>query len=55
MNPTTKYATLRAFIRDPRSFRARSAMPAFDLTDQESGDILAYLRWLRDHKVEVPA
>lgn len=47
-------ATLRAFIRDPRSFRARSPMPAFDLTDQEISDILAYLRWLRDRKVEVP-
>jgi mono/diheme cytochrome c family protein len=46
-------ATLRAFIRNARSFRAGSAMPSFEgkLTDGEIDDILAYLRWMRGHKV----
>ena len=46
-------ATLAAFIRDARSFRAGSAMPPFEgkLTDREIADILAYLRWMKDHKV----
>ncbi len=46
-------ATLRAFILDARSFRAGTAMPPFQgkLTDQELSDILAYLRWMRAHKV----
>lgn len=48
-------ATLTAFIRDPRSFRARSAMPAYQgvLEDADIRDVLAYLRWLRDRKVPV--
>jgi mono/diheme cytochrome c family protein len=48
-------ATLMAFIRNPRAFRARSPMPAFesDLTEQELRDILAYLHWLRDRKIAV--
>lgn len=46
-------ATLAAFIRNSRSFRAGSAMPVFEgrLTDREIADILAYLRWMRGHKV----
>lgn len=46
-------ATLRAFIRNARSFRAGSAMPVFEgkLSEDEIGDILAYLRWMRAHKV----
>jgi mono/diheme cytochrome c family protein len=48
-------ATLAAFIRNSRSFRAGSAMPVFEgkLTDQEIADILAYLRWMRGRKVTV--
>ncbi len=46
-------ATLAAFIRNSRSFRAGSAMPVFEgkLTDQEIADILAYLRWIKTRKV----
>lgn len=48
-------AALRAFILNSRAFRAGSAMPPFQgkLTDQELDDILAYLRWMRSHKVAV--
>jgi mono/diheme cytochrome c family protein len=46
-------ATLAAFIWNSRSFRAGSAMPVYQgrLTDREIADILAYLRWMRGHKV----
>ena len=46
-------ATLASFIRNSRAFRAGSAMPPFEgkLTGQELADILAYLRWMRGHKV----
>jgi len=46
-------ATLAAFIRNSRSFRAGSAMPVYQgrLSDREIADILAYLRWMRGHKV----
>jgi cytochrome c1 len=43
--------TLREFIRNPAAFRARSAMPGFpQLSDAEVGQILEYLRWMRDRK-----
>jgi mono/diheme cytochrome c family protein len=46
-------ATLAAFIRNSRSFRAGSAMPVYQgrLGDREIADILAYLRWMRGRKV----
>jgi mono/diheme cytochrome c family protein len=46
-------ATLAAFIRNSRSFRAGSAMPVYQgrLSDGEIAEILAYLRWMRGHKV----
>ncbi|MBB4636676.1 c-type cytochrome [Longimicrobium terrae] len=46
-------ATLAAFIRNARAFRAGTAMPVFEgrLSDREIEDILAYLRWMRGHKV----
>jgi mono/diheme cytochrome c family protein len=46
-------ATLAAFIRNSRSFRAGSAMPVYEgrLTERQIADILAYLRWMRGHKV----
>jgi mono/diheme cytochrome c family protein len=48
-------ATLIAFIRNSRSFRARSAMPAYEgiLGDADIRDILAYLRWLRERKIQL--
>jgi mono/diheme cytochrome c family protein len=43
--------TLRAFIRDPAAFRARSPMPGFpQFSDVQVGDLLGYLRWVRDRK-----
>ncbi|MCB9568879.1 MAG: c-type cytochrome [Myxococcales bacterium] len=46
--------TLRAFIRDPASFRARSKMPPFPLLGDEDLDaILAYLTYMRGHKRSV--
>lgn len=46
-------ATLAAFIRNARSFRAGTAMPVFEgrLSGREIDDILAYLRWMRGYKV----
>ena len=46
-------ATLKAFIRDARSFRAQTGMPQFrdHVTEQEASDIVAYLRWLATYKV----
>lgn len=45
--------TLRAFIRNPASFRARSAMPGFpQLSDEQLDDGLAYLRWVKDRKTD---
>ncbi|MEZ4450514.1 MAG: c-type cytochrome [Nannocystaceae bacterium] len=47
-------ATLRAFIRDPGSFRARSKMPPSPLLAAEDLDaILAYLTYMRGHKRQV--
>ena len=43
--------TMRAFIRNPGDFRARSKMPPFpNLKDQELDDIVDYLKWARAHK-----
>lgn len=42
-----------AFIRDPQSFRY-SAMPANpDLTDRQLGDLLAYLRAMKNRKIDL--
>ncbi|HEX8394410.1 MAG TPA: c-type cytochrome [Longimicrobium sp.] len=48
-------AVLAAFIRNARSFRAGTAMPVFEgrLSEGEIQDILAYLRWMRGHKVQL--
>jgi len=48
-------ATLIAFIRDARAFRARSAMPRYEgvLSDGEIRDIIAYLRWMAGRKIRV--
>lgn len=35
--------TLRAFIRDPRTFRARTKMPAFPLDEPRLDELLSYL------------
>lgn len=35
--------TLRPFIRDPRSFRARTRMPAFPIADEQLDELLSYL------------
>jgi cytochrome c1 len=57
MNPTEYFtdAGLRALIRDPRSVRVwpEQRMPSFaeeDLSDEELGLILAYLRHMADRK-----
>lgn len=41
---------LRAWLRDPASFRARSRMPAPALTPAEIDDVLAYLAHMGDRK-----
>lgn len=44
-------STLRAFIRDASSFRARDKMPPFThLKDEELDGILEYLSYMKDHK-----
>lgn len=46
--------TLRQFIHDASSFRARSKMPNFpNLSEKELDDIFAYLRWAKDHKLQI--
>jgi len=61
-NPTEylRLDALRRFIRDPQSLRRwpRGKMPAFGpttLTDRELNDVLAYLRYMANRKVPVPA
>jgi len=51
---------LRRMIRDPQSLRRSPStrMPAFDtaiLSDRELNDVLAYLRYMANRKVPVPA
>jgi mono/diheme cytochrome c family protein len=42
---------LAEFIRDAKSFRARTPMPSFpDLNDAAIQELLAYFRWAKDHK-----
>lgn len=47
-------AFLVAWIKNAPSFRVSTDMPAFQdrLTDDNIQDILAYLRWMKDHKVQ---
>jgi mono/diheme cytochrome c family protein len=43
--------TLRAFIKDSSSFRARDKMPPFsNLTDANIDDIFSYFRYLKEHR-----
>ena len=43
---------VRAFVKNPRSFRARSAMPANShLSDAELDRVVEYLRYMQDHKL----
>lgn len=46
--------TLRAFIRDPRAFRARTKMPAFPLDDTQLDDLLSYLDHMAGLKKPLP-
>ncbi|MCB9753236.1 MAG: cytochrome c [Myxococcales bacterium] len=44
-------ATLRAFILNPSSYRARSRMPPFSqLTPEQLDALMAYLAFMKDHK-----
>jgi mono/diheme cytochrome c family protein len=43
-------AGLRQMMKDPSQVRENSKMPAFHLKDPMIDDILAYLRWMREHK-----
>jgi len=46
-------ATLRHFIHDASSFRARDKMPSFpELTDSDVDQILAYLKYMASHKTK---
>lgn len=45
---------LRAFIRKPESFRARSKMPGFDLSNKQMAALVAYFRAMREHKIKNP-
>jgi mono/diheme cytochrome c family protein len=61
-NPTEylRADLLRRFIRDPQSLRRwpSTRMPAFDaaiLSDRELNDVVAYLRYMANRKVPVPA
>jgi mono/diheme cytochrome c family protein len=43
--------TLRAFIKDPGTFRAKDKMPAFPkFTERDLDEILAYFRYLKDSR-----
>jgi cytochrome c2 len=43
--------TLRAFIKDPGTFRAKDKMPAFPkFTDEDLDDILAYFKYLKENR-----
>lgn len=46
--------TLRAFIRDPRAFRARTKMPAFPLDDRQLDELLSYLDHMATLKKPLP-
>ena len=43
---------LKAWIKDPTSFRAKSRMANFGtVTDKQIEDVLAYIQYMKDHKV----
>jgi mono/diheme cytochrome c family protein len=41
---------LRQWIHDPSQFRARARMPPTQLTPREIDEVIAYLRYMADHK-----
>ena len=46
-------STLRAFIKNPGSFRARDVMPAFpQLTDDDLDYLLKYFKYVKERKAE---
>lgn len=45
-----KEEALRQMLKDPNQVRRNSKMPAFHLKDETIDDILAYLRWMDEHR-----
>ena len=50
VNSYWKEEALRQLLKDPNKVRHNSKMPAFHLKDEVIDDILAYLKWMDEHR-----